>query len=189
MTKEFIQTEALSYFTIERASDSIFWVDSEARIYFVNEAACKTLGYTRDELLKLSVYDIDADFPKENWPNQWSKVKELKSFIHLSHHIRNDGTIFPVEISANYIEYEGREYSCAFVRDITKRIEAEKEVTDSDKRFRDIFIAVNDGILMVDPEFGQITDVNDSAVQMLGYTRKEMIGMSLQKLHPGELPL
>lgn len=187
MNKELKNTELLSHFTIERASDAIFWVDSEARFHFVNEAACRSLGYTKDEFMQMTVHDIDPDFPREKWNEQWNKVKKLKSFTHLSYHRTKDGRIFPVEISANYLEFEGKEYSCAFVRDISNRLDAEKEMRDSEKRFRDIFSAVNDGIIIVDPDDGKIVDINDKAVKMLGYETDELIGMSVRNIHPDEM--
>ncbi len=187
MNKELKNSEHLSHFTIERASDAIFWVDSNARFHFVNEAACRSLGYTRDEFMQMTVHDIDTDFPVEKWSEQWTRVKKLKSFTHLSHHRTKDGRVFPVEISANYIQFEGREYSCAFVRDISKRLDAEKEVRGSEKRFRDIFSAVNDGIIIVDPDDGRIVDVNDQGLKMLGYKKDELIGMSVSNIHPDEI--
>jgi PAS domain S-box-containing protein len=185
--KELKNSEILSHFTIEHASDAIFWVDSNARFHFVNEAACRDLGYTRDEFMQMTVHDIDPDFPAEKWPEQWARVKKLRSFTHLSHHRTKDGRVFPVEISANYLEFEGKEYSCAFVRDISKRLDAEKEVRDSEKRFRDIFSSVNDGIIIVDPDDGRIVEVNDKVVKMLGYKKNELTGMSVRNIHPDEM--
>ena len=187
MKKDLKNSELLSHFTIERASDAIFWVDSNARFHFVNEAACRSLGYTRDEFMQMTVHDIDPDFPDEKWPEQWDRVKKLQSFIHLSHHRTKEGHVFPVEISANYLEFEGNEYSCAFVRDISKRLDAEKEVRDSEKRFRDIFSSVNDGIIIVDPDDGKIVDVNEKVMKMLGYKKNELIGMSVSNIHPDEI--
>jgi PAS domain S-box-containing protein len=181
------KTHLFSHFTVERAADAIFWVDSEARIHYVNEAACRSLGYSLEELISMKVFDIDPDFQEDNWQEQWAKVKRLKAFTHESHHRTKDGRIFPVEISTNYIEYGGREYSCAFVRDISERIKTEKEVRDSERRFRDIFSAVNDGIFIVDPDESRIVDVNDRTVEMLGYDREELIGMNVEKIHPEEM--
>ncbi|MEN8262878.1 MAG: sigma 54-interacting transcriptional regulator [Nitrospirota bacterium] len=181
------RSHLFAHFTIERAADAIFWVDSEARIHYVNEAACRSLGYSLEELLSMNVHDIDPDFQGDKWLVQWEKVRELKSFTHKSHHRAKDGRIFPVEISTNYIEFEGREYSCAFVRDITERIKTERDIRESEQRFKDIFRAVNDGIFIVDPEESRIVDVNDRAVEMLGYEREEMIGMKVEKIHPKEM--
>jgi PAS domain S-box-containing protein len=73
----------------------------------------------------MSVPDIDPDFPPESWPDHWRYLKEQGAVTLESRHRRKDGRIFPVEITANYIEFEGKEYNCAFARDITERKRAE----------------------------------------------------------------
>ncbi len=112
------QTLHFTQFSIDRSSDSAFWMDSNARFVYVNEAACRTLGYTRDELIKMTVHDINPDFAQELWPDNWAEVKRKGSFVIESHHRTKDGRIFPVEISLNYLEFGGKEYNCTFARDI-----------------------------------------------------------------------
>ena len=104
--------------------DYIFWIDADARILDVNEAACMTLGYSREELLSKTVHDIDPLFPAEAWPAHWAELKARKSFTLESAHTRKDGSIIQAEVTVNYLVHEGREYSCAFMRDVTARKEA-----------------------------------------------------------------
>ncbi|MCP5461914.1 MAG: sigma 54-interacting transcriptional regulator [bacterium] len=118
----------LSQFTFERSSDAIFWVDEHARFLSVNQAACQNLGFTRDELLCMNVYDINPDYPKVQWNELWNRIKHEKAFTLQSHHKRKNGCVFPVEITVNYIEFEGKEYSCSFVRDITERTLQEEQI-------------------------------------------------------------
>ena len=77
------------------------------------------------------------------------RTQETLTFM--TRHRSKDGRIFPVDVTSNFIEFEGKEYLCSFVHDISERIEAEKKILESEKRFRDIFRAVNDGILVIDP--------------------------------------
>ncbi len=58
---------------------------------------------------------------------------------------------------------------------------------ESGRHVRDIFSAVNDGILIIDPEEGKIVDVNERALEMLGYKREEIMGMSVEEIHPEEM--
>jgi len=118
----------LKQFAIDHSSDAAFWMGSDARFFYVNDAACRALGYTREELLTMTVHDIDPDFPREIWPQHWAAVKHKGSFVVESHHCTKDGRIFPVEISVNYLEFGGKEYSCAFARDITERKQAEERI-------------------------------------------------------------
>ena len=111
----------LAGFGLDRAAIPFFLVDSEARILRVNEAACKQSGYTKEEFAKMTVHDIDPDFPKEAWPGHWPELKKARFLRFESHHRRKDGSVFPVEIESNYIEFEKEEYTLVFVRDITER--------------------------------------------------------------------
>ncbi len=117
----------LTQFSVDRAGDNVFWVDSDAGFFYVNEAACESLGYSRKELLSMTVHDIDPNFPAKAWPAHWEEVAQRGSVIIESRHRRKTGEVFPVEISINYLEFEGNEYHCAFARDITERKNAETE--------------------------------------------------------------
>ncbi|MBD2126667.1 PAS domain S-box protein [Microcoleus sp. ZQ-A2] len=111
----------LTQFSVQQASDSIFWVDSDAKILRVNKAACHLLGYSEAELLSLSVPDIDVDYQADIWQVHWQELKEHGSFTFESRHKRKDGTITLTEVNANFLEFEGKEYNFAFARDITER--------------------------------------------------------------------
>jgi PAS domain S-box-containing protein len=115
-------------FAVDHADVAAFWMDSDAHFIYVNQAACAALGYAREELLSMTVHDIDPDFPAEVWPAHWIEVRQRGSFIIESRHRAKDGRIYPVEISINHMEFEGKEFSCAFARDITERKRAQEEL-------------------------------------------------------------
>lgn len=106
-------------FTVDHAHDPIFLTDPDGSFSYVNAAACRSLGYSKEELLSMRVYDIVPDFTKELWSEIWEKVKNEGSIKHETQHRRKDGTIFPVKITANYLKYEDREQVFAFVHNIT----------------------------------------------------------------------
>jgi PAS domain S-box-containing protein len=116
----------LAQFSVEHASDAMFWMDPQGRILYVNEAACGSLGRSREELLSLSIPDIDPLFPKEAWEAHWEKVKVRGSMTFETQHQTKQGRVFPVEITTNYLEFDGKEYAFAFARDITERKQAEE---------------------------------------------------------------
>jgi len=130
------ETLRLTQFAVDNAGDAVFWMGSNARFIFVNDAACSSLGYSREELLSMTVHDIDPNFPAAKWPEHWSEVRERGSFIIESQHRTKAGKIFPVEITVNYLKFEGRDYNCAFARDITERKEAEREREQIQAQFR-----------------------------------------------------
>ncbi len=113
-------------FAVDHTADAAFWMTEDARFFYVNEAACRALGYSRDELLEMTVYDIDPAFTENRWRESWRKLKAEKSIVLETVHRARDGRIYPVEIRANYLEFGGREYDCAFARDITERKRAQE---------------------------------------------------------------
>ncbi|MFQ5598014.1 MAG: PAS domain S-box protein [Nitrospiria bacterium] len=123
----------LTQFSIDHASDPAFFMESDARFFYVNDAACRALGYSRDELLTMTVHDIDPDFPREVWPGHWEDLKKRQSLQLESHHRTKDGRVFPVEITANYIAFQEKEYSCTFTRDVTERKRLEEKLRHSQK--------------------------------------------------------
>lgn len=130
--------QRLSDFSVERARDAIFWLDSEANIVRVNEAACISLGYTRSQLLSMKIPDIDTDISSNAWPRHWHSLKKNRHRVFLSHQKDSSGRVFPIEVSENYIEFENLEYTCSFVRDITDRINADEELKNALKEVKQL---------------------------------------------------
>jgi PAS domain S-box-containing protein len=108
----------MTQFSVDNAPEPVFWMGSDARFIYVNKAACKVLGYTEKELLSMTVHDIDPDFPVEVWPEHWQDLKQKHSMTIKSHHKTKLGIVFPVEISLNFIKFDGCEYNCAIARKI-----------------------------------------------------------------------
>ncbi|MEW6220894.1 MAG: PAS domain S-box protein [Thermodesulfobacteriota bacterium] len=109
---------------VDRAAESIFWVDRDARFIYVNDAACRHLGYSREELLALTVHDVDPVYRVEDWPDFWQQFKEHGSLRFESINRAKDGREYPVEISVRYLTDDGREIMHAYVRDITAHKQA-----------------------------------------------------------------
>lgn len=116
-------------FLIEKASEAVFWIDDKGRFIFVNEQACRSLGYSQQELQSLYLWDIDSAFPRERWPAQQERMKRDKKLLFETCHQRKDGSIFPVEVSANVYTFDNQEQHVAFVRDISihKKYQAQLE--------------------------------------------------------------
>lgn len=130
MVNEQLETvnEALRFtqFSVDRAADAIFWIGQDGRILYVNYAACRLLGYPLNDLLSMKIHDIDANFTVESWLAHWQILKQCGSLSLESHHRSKNGKHFPVEVRISYLEFDGKEYNCAFVRDITERKRSEK---------------------------------------------------------------
>lgn len=118
-----------THFAIEHMADAAFWMTSDARFFYVNQAACRALGYSSDELVRMSVADIGPEFPMETWADHWNELREKRHLVFQTTHRTKGGRVYPVELHSNFVEVDGREYNCAFARDITeqKRVNEERE--------------------------------------------------------------
>jgi len=162
-------------FAVDHMADGAFWMGADAKFVYVNDAACRALGYSQDELLTMTVHDIDPDFPPEAWAGHWREVKKQRSFTVESHHRRKDGTVLPVEICANFVQFGGKEYNCAFARDISDRKQAEEALRESEAKWRVLMQNIHAGVVVHGPDT-QILVSNAVAQDLLGLTVDEMEG-------------
>jgi two-component system cell cycle sensor histidine kinase/response regulator CckA len=123
----------LTQFSIDRTADLAFWTGPDGRFVYVNDSACRSLGYSRQELLSMAVHDVDPDFPPEVWADHWGMLKQQGVLSFESRHRRKDGRVFPVHVTLNYGEFGGKEYNFAFTRDITEIRQKEEELRQAQK--------------------------------------------------------
>jgi len=131
----------LTMLSVEHASDAIFWMDRDGGFVHANEQACRSLGYTREELLRLHLWDVAPEVTEANWQEsaagaQITGTPSTGALHSETHHRRKDGSTFPVDVSARSITFAGRVYGFAFVRDVSERRRAEEAVRQSEERLR-----------------------------------------------------
>ena len=114
--------------SIDKHFDGTFWMDTNNRFVYVNDTACKALGYTREELLGKPVTMIAPNATPQNLQEVWKHLREIGFISRESMHRRKDGSEFPVEVVATYVRFEGKEFNCGFARDITERKRIEQEL-------------------------------------------------------------
>lgn len=169
---------------VDQSLDGFFVIDPETSdILDVNETACQLLDYDRDELLSLSVPDINTEFTMDMWDGFVETVREKGSTTIESEHQRKDGSTFPVEIQISYVSLD-RDYHVATVRDITERKKRERELEAARKRYRTLIEAAPDPIFVADAETGKIVEVNDAAAELRRQSREEIVGLHQTDLHP-----
>lgn len=171
----------LAEFAVGHAGDAVFFIGPDARVLYANEAACAALGHTRAELQGLRVDDFDVDMTHEAWTTHWDEVKREGHVTLTARHRTRDGREVPVEISANHVAFEGREYICAFARDVTVRHGAESEVRRSEARKAAMLSAALDAIITID-ERGRILDFNPAAEEIFGHRRDDILGEDMAQL-------
>lgn|GEM_PF-1079135 len=158
----------LTQFAMDRAPDSILLVGEEGNITYANDAACTSLGYTREELLRMTAFDIDPDFPVTGWEQHKQDLQRMGRMTFEGRHRTKDGRLFPVEVTTNYFDYSGRFVGVAFDRDITERKLMEEKLKLSEKKYRNIFENVPIGIYQSTPE-GRFIEANHYMAEVLGY--------------------
>ncbi|UCF15159.1 MAG: PAS domain S-box protein [Phycisphaerales bacterium] len=171
----------ITQFCLDNAAEAIFWMEANARFTYVNKTACRSLGYSRQELLSMTVHDIDPNFPKEVWAEHWQQLRRQGSFTIESLHRAKDGRTFPVEINVNYLKYGDKEYNCAFARDITERKHAEELIRVSERRYRTLADNIGIGIAHMDIDHN-IVIVNSAVGSMFNMDPSEFVGKKCYKM-------
>jgi PAS domain S-box-containing protein len=175
---------ALLSSALNHVHEAAYLTDENARFLYVNDESCRALGYSSEELLRLGVADIDPDFPAERWPGHWNELKARRALEFEGRHRTKDGRLIPVEVSANYIEYGGKAYNLALVRDITERTRTAEMLHRREQEFRALVENSPDIIarydrdcrrLYVNPTFLKLTQMREE--QLLGVTLVQQSGL------------
>ncbi|WP_422452286.1 transporter substrate-binding domain-containing protein [Endozoicomonas sp. ALC066] len=138
---------SMARFTLDRAADFIHWFRHDGSHKYVNESSCRALGYTTAQVMELSIMDINPAVTETSWERLWDQLTMRKAMTYETLRKTHDGRVFPVEVTANYMEYEGEGYLSATGRDITDRKHAEetlhkaKEAADQANQAKSNFLA------------------------------------------------
>lgn len=112
---------------VDQAVDAIYVVNEQGQFVDVNQQACANLGYTRDELLRCRVPDIQKNLSDDDFANLWQRLLPKASLTFIGTHQRQDGSQFPVEVRLGLFEAGEEQLLLALARDITERQQAEKD--------------------------------------------------------------
>ena len=164
----------------DQAADSFFVHDERGKFVEVNRRACESLGYTREELLKMSLTDVEQEFDQAAVDKVLRQLKAGQARTLVGTHRRKNGTEFPVELRMGSFVTEGRQFFHALARDITDR----KRAADALEMFRTLVDRVNDAIEVIDPETGRFLDINEKACTDLGYPREELLSLNYVDIDP-----
>ena len=166
---------------VEQASDAFILHDTEGVILDVNDAACVSLGYSREELMGLTVLELaekrDSDESEEWWKQLVLGVPVSRTTVFR----RQDGSSLPVELHVRLFESEGCSLVLALARDISDWVEAEKALRESETRFRALAESASASIFIVKGE--KYAYVNLEFLSLTGYSREEAMGMDFWEIY------
>lgn len=175
---------------IESAFDAIYLIDYyTTQIILANQQAANQTGFTTEELLTLTISDINPAFNDDRFRNdlRLKIINETLVTVEMTNKHKK-GHTFPAEVRTSMINYNGRKTLLAFVRDITERKKAEKALMESEERFKKLSDITFEGILI--HEKGVAIDMNNALPKMFGYKKEELMGKNLiqllvsKKYHP-----
>jgi PAS domain S-box-containing protein len=142
----------LSEISVLKSSLATLWIGPDARVLRVNQAACELHGYSEAQMLGMGVPDLNPDMHWTSWPGHWERLRQRGRLHFETVHRSSQGQDIPVEVDLNFIEFEGREYNFAFIRDLTLRKQAEAEIQRGAATLRDAIDAVDDAFVLFDKD-------------------------------------
>jgi two-component system sensor kinase len=164
----------------ELTSDCVFLISpkQDFRFVFVNDATCRHFGREREELVKLRIPDWNPNFKdQDDLDALWQDIKTRKGFLFETIHRVASGREVPVEVSMNYLSYEGDEYLAGYFHDISdrKKLEVIASQNAASQYARSLIEASLDPLVTISPK-GKIMDVNQATMVVTGVERKQLIG-------------
>jgi PAS domain S-box-containing protein len=156
---------------LDQCNDAIEVVDPETlRFLDVKETACSELGYSREELLSLRIFDINPAITESSVKKTKEKLREAGSFVMESVHRRKDGSTFPVEVSLRRVQLE-RNYVVNIVRDLTEHKLAETRLREYER----VVEGLDEMIVVIDRNYRYVI-ANRAVLNYRGLEREKLIG-------------
>jgi diguanylate cyclase (GGDEF)-like protein/PAS domain S-box-containing protein len=159
---------------IEAVPDSVAVLDDSGRILDVNEAACRSLGYDRDALCTLSLFDISPARDPDHLRRFIESVPLGQTVRDETTNKRRDGTTFRAEVNTRTYLEDGQRRIVAVARDVTEKQQIEDDLRASEQRYQALLHSIDKGIIVQD-ERGRVISANPAACRMLGIDEPSLI--------------
>ena len=166
---------ALLKHSIDVYYDGAYWTDADNRLFYVNDAGCKALGYGREELMGKTMEEVIPKASPETLKRVWECLRSQGFFSMETVHRRKDGSEFPVDLVITYVQFAGKEFACGFARDITERKRAEEALRESEQFNREVIASAQEGVVVYDRELRYQT-WNRFMEELTGVPASEVLG-------------
>ena len=186
-TGKLMESEQKFQRLFEEASDCIMLLSTEGVIVDINRTGHERLGYSKEEMVGRRIAEFDT---AEHAPRVRERVENVMKAGCASFeaaHVCKNRLVMPVEINASLIEINGNQLILSVVRDISERKRMENELAAKESRYRGIIETSPEGFWVVDMQ-GRLLEVNDAYVALSGYSREELLAMSIPDLEAKEDP-
>ena len=164
---------ALMCVAFGKMGEAAFLLDEQGHFQYVNDESCRVLEYNRDELLSLSMADIDATGIPGRWADHWRELKNCHSLVFKSPIRTKTGRLFAMEIRTSYFEHEGQGYSLALARDAGQGEPWAQEFL-TDKKLLEGFFQSFPGLAFCFDKDGRFLRWNQNYQKLVGRSDEEM---------------
>ncbi|MBN2635774.1 MAG: PAS domain S-box protein [Prolixibacteraceae bacterium] len=168
---------------INGMQETVWIIETSGKLLEVNKSAIETLGYSRDELLKIGLQGIDKHLSPKELADLGMRMATVKSQFFHTWHTTKSGKKIPVEINSTLVNYRGQKVIMSIARDMTERIEIENQLKLLSRSVEQSPV----GTIITDPD-GNIEYVNNAFSKISGYSSDEIIGENPRNLKSGYHP-
>jgi PAS domain S-box-containing protein len=174
--------------SLEACPEAAYWFGTDNRLIYVNNACCKALGYTREEMVGMSLFTINPALTGDDVERHWNLLRTRGSNSGETVCRRKNGTSFPVELLSSYVQLEGLEICFGFAIEISRRKENEATLRESEERYRVLFESSRDGFVLLKPRNRQLLSCNKAALGIFGCNDVSELAESFWELSPENQP-
>lgn len=179
VSEEQLKASELRYRSlIEQASDAIMVTDFNGNFIDVNEKMCRMFGYSKSELLQMNIETLIDPEQLKTEPIVFARLSKGEHVYSERRMIDKNGKIIDVEANVKKL---GTDMVLAIARDVTEKRKIAQEIKESEERYRSLIEQASDAIMVTDFN-GNFIDGNESMCRMFGYTKKELLGMNVERL-------
>jgi PAS domain S-box-containing protein len=163
---------ALMRFALERATEAMFWLDTEGRIVSANAAAARLTRRARQDLLDRHVWELEVDGSRARWHAFWTAAGARRHLVEERHYRCGDGGEVLVETSSDFVAYGRREWISVFARDVTERRRLETERAQHLAREQALRVRAEEAGVLKDEFLTTLShELRTPLTSILGYAR------------------